>query len=994
MFDAMTIENNSSSFRRPRWHEIDEAWYLRQHPEIMEAIGTEEIPDIVAYFEKIGQGYGHSPNRYFDELWYRQTYPEVQREILRGHYRSGFEHYCQTGYRDHSPHWLFSEQEYRRRYPELTQVLFDREGFLNGYDHYLQLGLSQGRIGHRFFDPELAWMMSEKYPEYFDGAEGVFGSYIDLPATLPDAERVSWYFDPVWYLQRYPEVALEIAQGRYRSALHHYLTNPSPRQYDPQEHFSEAHYQHAHADVMPSIEQGIFRNGYEHFLRFGEREGRSPADGIDLVKYMSRPRVRADVQHGLYAGPFAHWIATRLHHPEMLEEASMPSEAQTRALFLREAEALLPLLARQGLDFSHQGLPEISVIMVVHDQIALTLQALASLRGNYSGEIELLLVDSGSHDQTAEIEKIVKGAHILRFRHNIGYLDGCNKALARASAPVALYLNNDLRLYPHAIANAVTRLHAEPDIGAVGAKLVRTNMRLQEAGSIIWRDGATYGYRREDDPNIAEANFVRDVDYCSAAFLMARTDILKDLGGFDTIYRPAYFEDADLCLRIVRSGARIVYDPSVMVEHLEFGSSGALRSQAMIRANHRIFARQHQDYLRQQQPAHVRNAVLAREHRDGRKKILVIEDRLPLRSLGSGYVRSNDIIRTMARLGYQVTVFPVLSRETTLVERSRDFPESVELIDTRDLSHFADFIQERAGYYDLVWVGRTHNMARLLPIMNETSRYLPVDGTILDTEVVAAPRSLERAEVLGLNPPSGSLEELLREELECARYCRRVVAVSDHDASLIRRVDYENVSVLGHSLRPRPTARAFAERHDLLFVGALHDEESPNYDSLLWLLRDVMPILDPLLPPDIVLTVAGYVHPSVDVSIFAHYPRVNLVGALKDLTPLYDRHRIFVAPTRFAGGLPYKIHEAASFGLPVVATELLAEEVGWENGQQIMSASSRDPAAFAQAIARLYHDKALWSRVRQGALEEIGRDCSPKRFENSLEEILQNCLVP
>jgi len=60
---------------------------------------------------------------------------------------------------------------------------------------------------------------------------------------------------------------------------------------------------------------------------------------------------------------------------------------------------------------------------------------------------------------------------------------------------------------------------------------------------------------------------------------------------------------------------------------------------------------------------------------------------------------------------------------------------------------------------------------------------------------------------------------------------------------------------------------------------------------------------------------------------FRDHPRVTLRGPVTDLTPLYDSHRVFVAPTRFAAGVPYKVHEAASFGLPVVATDLLRRQL-------------------------------------------------------------------
>jgi len=985
--------------RRPRWSQFDPDWYLAHYPEVPEWMEREGIADLALFYEEIGQRFGHSPNRFFDENWYRQAYPDVYREIAKERYRSGFAHYCVTGYLTHDPNWLFSEGEYRRRYPAITLNRLSRDGLWNGYDHYLEVGARGFYQPGLFFDADLYGEFALERPSLFSGSS-LFEAFLGFDPADADAARASWYFDPVWYLEAYPDVRREIAEGRYRSALHHYLTNDAPTHFNPQEWFSEAHYAETSPDVMPSVHEGHFRNAYDHFIRFGSREGRSPRADIDLRAYLALPRVRADVRDGLFAEPFAHWVASRLDPAASgLTGASYPrvgltcDEGQTRALFVRAAEALLPGQVRRPSDFRFAGLPELSVIIVAHDQLALTMATVASLRANYDGAIDLIIVDSGSRDQTRQIEVLVPGAQVVRFRHNAGYLEGCNAGLPLARAPAVLLLNNDIRFYPDAVAHMVSRLHTREDIGAVGAKIIRTNARLQEAGSIVWRDGATYGYRREDDPNLTEANFVRDVDYCSAACLMVRTELLRSLGGYDTIYRPAYFEDADLCLRMTRAGARIVYDPQVVVEHLEFGSSGTARSQEMIKVNHRVFARQHGDFLRQQQPAHVRNAVIARERRGARKHILFIEDRLPLRSLGSGYVRSNDVVRGLAALGHHVTVFPVLPREVLPLDLYGDFPDDVELISDRSLGEFADFIQERAGYYDLVWIGRIHNMARLLPIMNEVSRYLPTGGAVLDTEVVATPRTIARAEVLGLERPAQSFDEMLRLELESAHFCQQIVAVTEADAALVRRAGYDNVSVLGHALTVMPTPSGFGERRDVLFVGALHDEGSPNHDGLIWFIEKVLPVLDPLLPADVRFTVVGFTHPSVDLSALARHPRVDLVGAVADLAPIYDRHRVFVAPTRFAGGLPYKVHEAAAYGIPVVATELLVRQVGWESGRDILSGGENDAEAFARAVMALYGDEALWEQVRESALDAVGADCAVSVFREALDGIVERCMV-
>ena len=192
--------------------------------------------------------------------------------------------------------------------------------------------------------------------------------------------------------------------------------------------------------------------------------------------------------------------------------------------------------------------------MVLHDRFALTLMAIGSLRANFAGEIELILVDSGSTDETRHIARYVRGARCLRFDTNIGFLHGCNAALNWVTADTVLYLNNDIELAPGALAAALRRLASDSGIGAVGGKIVRAHGLLQEAGNIIWRDGTTQGYLRDQSPLVPEANFVRDTWFCSGVFLLARTELLRQLEGFDVAYAPAYYEDADLCVRIGAGG--------------------------------------------------------------------------------------------------------------------------------------------------------------------------------------------------------------------------------------------------------------------------------------------------------------------------------------------------------------------------------------------------------------------------------------------------------
>ena len=201
---------------------------------------------------------------------------------------------------------------------------------------------------------------------------------------------------------------------------------------------------------------------------------------------------------------------------------------------------------------------------------------------------------------------------------------------------------------------------------------------------------------------------------------------------------------------------------------------------------------------------------------------------------------------------------------------------------------------------------------------------------MLDTEAIAALREAGQAALAG-EPSSIWMRRSLR-EFANAHACQNIVAVSESEARKLRDLGFGNVTVIGHMRALHPTPRPFARRAGMLFVGAIHRMDSPNYDSLCWMVDEVLPLVEKELGWETRLTVVGYTAPEVSLERFRDHPRVTLRGALADTEPVYDSHRVFVAPTRIAAGTPYKVYEAASFGLPVVATELLRRQLDWEDG--------------------------------------------------------------
>jgi GT2 family glycosyltransferase len=971
------LNDLSPLVQRAIWAGFDAEWYRGQHPELR-GMPAEELE---AFYRTEGCRLGHSPNPYFNESWYLATYKDVAEQIAEGTFPSGFEHYLAAGHADRSAHWLFSERFYLAGNTDLTQSRLEEAGFVNGYDHYLTAGDAEFRTGHLFFNPEL-------YLAALPAAEpgGPFTRFVRGGCAAGSTVRLSWYFDPEWYLRQYPEVAKEIASGGWTCALHHYLYNDTPRRFDPNAFFSEEYYVSVHVDVVAAIEKGQFRNSYDHFIQFGVFESRKPAPEVDLAGYFRIVEVQAEIQNGRFRDVFASYVAKRLKG-ELIEAPPLVSEHLGKALFTGRARALRPLFARQTIGFPVPDQPDVSVILVMFNQVDLTLNTLDSLRRCHPGPIELILVDSGSSDESRHIERYVTGAKIVRFSHNAGYIESCNAALAHVTAPVTVFMNNDILLERGAVTAAIARLNAVPANGAVGGKIIRTNGKLQEAGCIIWRDGSTTGYLRDADPNLPEANFVREVDFCSGVFLAVRSDLVKQVGGFDPQYKPAYFEETDLCIRLYEAGYKVIYDPSIMITHQEYSSGDSAIATVMMTRNHPVFRKKNLEFLRTKYPRNPDLVVQARSPRTTGYKILFIEDRIPLRHLGSGFTRSNDIILTMAALGHHVTVFPIYQPVENVLQIYREFPDTVEIIHDREMKDLAAFIEERSGYFDILWISRTHNAERLMNILMDMSLHLPINRIVLDTEAVVAARNLARDAAEGRQAES-ALDAAVQKELASAYFCQKIVAVNEADAVLIRDSGLTDVSVLGHVRDVVPTARPFIERRGLLFVGAIHDQDSPNLDGLEWFVAHVLPLLDAQLPEDVLFTIAGYVNRRIDLSPLARVRRVDLRGAADDLAPLYDSHRLFVAPTRFAGGIPFKLHEAASFGLPIVASELLCGQVGWHDGQELLSGDVKNPEQFAAQILRLYEDEPLWHSLRDNALARLAAENSPAFFREALSGIL------
>lgn len=639
------------------------------------------------------------------------------------------------------------------------------------------------------------------------------------------------------------------------------------------------------------------------------------------------------------------------------------------------------------LELPTSSTPLVTVILVLYNRAELTFQCLRSLAENFYNSFEVVIVDNASSDETSLLLDRIQGAKIIRNHENHHFLLASNQAANVATGKYILFLNNDAQVLPGSIAAAVRTIESADDIGAVGGKILLLDGSLQEAGSIIWQDGSCLGYGRGDSPFAPEYMFVRDVDYCSGAFLLTSRELFLQMGGFDEDYKPAYYEEADYCLRLWRSGKRVVYDPDAVILHFEFASSKSSDAALQLQAKNReIFVNNHRDRLQSHYLPDPANILFARTAATKQPRVLFIDDRVPHAFLGAGYPRAREILLSLLELGYAVTFYPLndLIDEGDWDAVYRDIPKAVEIMTEHGRPKLAEFLQQRAGYYETIIISRPHNMQIFQPIFTGRADLFSNTKVIYDAEALFSMREVAYRRLNGQEVSEAEIEALIQNEVKLAAGVSSVISVSESETRKFAEQGFPTVHTLSHTVALRPTENSFQQRADILFVGAIHDDASPNADSVLWFANQIFPQIQAQLDSNVKFKIVGF-NSSAKVFDLAN-DHIQVMGRVNNLENYYNRARVFVVPTRFAAGIPLKIYEAASYGLPVVTTSLIAAQLSWQDGIELLVAN--DATEFAQKCVQLYTNAELWEKLRFNILRRIEAEGSKEAFTAKLQEIL------
>lgn len=667
-----------------------------------------------------------------------------------------------------------------------------------------------------------------------------------------------------------------------------------------------------------------------------------------------------------------------------------------RVLFgyrLRYNDSLYPaystktILQKKGIEFPFQSDIQVSIVIAVFNKLSYTYNCLRSIYDNVPGDIkyEVIVIDDCSDDETfLFLKNNTKNLHYIRNAGNIGYLQSNNKACEYARGKYICFLNNDTEVQPGWLQSMLEVIENNNEIGAVGSKLLYPIGLLQEAGGIIFRNGEGANFGRMKDPQDSSYNFIREVDYCSAASLLVRREDFLNIGKFDTQFSPAYYEDTDLCFAIRHKlRKKVIYQPLSNVIHFEGISSGKDVKEGLVKNYQKVNQLKFKDKWRPVLVMHGHpEDSLSYRRLISKDTIIVVEWTLPTFDKDSGSLRLYRILDLLISLDYHVIFIPedgtrqepYYSALTNLgVEVRVDFNSKSSVNDFKALEYLLPV--------KFVWISRPE----LNILYKEKLSYLKNIKWIYDTVDLHHIRMLREKEFRKDGAyHSDDIKKMRDLEYVLADEADASITVTETEKLVMEANGAKNVYVVPNIHVPydKEQLRSFEDRSGLLFIGGYN--HTPNVDAACWLVREIMPLVWQKAP-NIPLYLLGS-NPPKEVLALAN-SKIFVPGYIKDVSPYFLKSRVFVAPLRYGAGMKGKVGQSLEFGLPVVTTSIGSEGMSLQNEKHVLIAD--DPIDFSTQILRIYQEKKLWEKI-SNASEKATSQYSPQTVKNLLRELFEN----
>ncbi len=230
--------------------------------------------------------------------------------------------------------------------------------------------------------------------------------------------------------------------------------------------------------------------------------------------------------------------------------------------------------------------PPVTIIVPTRDRADLLAECLSGIELTGYPAFDVLVINNGSVE--AKTHALFEQAasrlplHVLTMDGAFNFSALCNRAAKAARGQVLVFLNNDTRpLHPDWLEKLVTWT-IRPEVGAVGAKLLYPDGRLQHGGVVLGLGG--YAAHIESGAAAASLGYLgaltvpREVSAVTGACLAVEATKFQAVGGFDAERYPVELGDIDFCLRLAARGCKTVFAADSVLMHRESATRGKARN--------------------------------------------------------------------------------------------------------------------------------------------------------------------------------------------------------------------------------------------------------------------------------------------------------------------------------------------------------------------------------------------------------------------------------
>ena len=353
-------------------------------------------------------------------------------------------------------------------------------------------------------------------------------------------------------------------------------------------------------------------------------------------------------------------------------------------------------------------------------------------------------------------------------------------------------------------------------------------------------------------------------------------------------------------------------------------------------------------------------------------RALVVDDRVPLSDHDAGSNAVLSHIRALQRLGYAVTFAPAnLSGDAGLLAAEgvacclRPWYGSVE-----------DVLRRQHGAFTLVYLHRVSTAARYLMLARD---YQPRAFLIYSVADLHHLRLGQQAEIERRPELAEAAQYMRLAELSAAQLADAVITYSTSEAVLLRQhVRPEKVHVVPWTVALNSTAMPLQERRGFAFIGGFGHQ--PNVDAAHWLIDGIVPELEAqgsMIPCMLV----GSDMPESLRRLRPH--SVEPIGHVSNLSTVFDRVRLTIAPLAFGAGVKGKVLDSLAAGVPCVCTTVAAD--GLDLPESLRDLVADTSGGLARSILALHQDKVLNQTCAEAGLNYI----ATMNSESHVDALLQ-----